>query len=204
MRKILLTIAVLGFGASLASAQTSPGRAPGHRPSGSALCQPQDRSGQPARRPLQGSSHRLGVPARRPAGRDRGRIRDLAAHSRRGGHRWLGAALAFVRPADRARDAVGETRCSRRSSCSTGRRTRAASSPIFSPASSPTSSPATTAGAASPSRWSAPATWTAMSARKNCGACIPMKRSNDLEHFKRSGHRFASGKCDDTEASAFR
>ncbi len=71
----------------------------GHEIAAAALCQPQDRSGQSARGALEGSPHALGVPARRPADRDRRRVRDVAAHPRFGGHRGLGAALAALRPA---------------------------------------------------------------------------------------------------------
>ena len=96
----------------LAARRTAARRRPAarHGPAGAALRQPQDRPGEPARGPVQGPPHRLGVPARRAAGRDRRRVRDLAPHPRRGGHRGLGAALAAVGPPHRPRHALGQGR----------------------------------------------------------------------------------------------
>ena len=75
----------------------------GERATGSALRQPQDRSGQCARWPGQGPRRRLDLHEGRLAGRDHRRVRELAAHPRLRRHRRLGLSLAAVGQAHRDR-----------------------------------------------------------------------------------------------------
>ena len=63
----------------------------------SALCEPQVRSRESARRPLQGPSNNLGLSTGRASGRDHRRIRNLAARSAIRKERKAGCSIRFFR-----------------------------------------------------------------------------------------------------------
>ena len=99
-----LAAASLALAAALAGDRAPRRRPVGtvDRPAAAALCQPEDRPRQSARRALEGPRDEMGVPARRAAGRDHRGIRDLAQGARFRGRGGLGAALAALGPPHRA------------------------------------------------------------------------------------------------------
>ena len=146
-----------------------PRRRRRQRTAGAALRQPEIRPRQPAPGSRHRVSHRLGLPACRPAGRGHQGIRGLAAGARRGGHRGLGARRHAERPAHGGGAAVGDARpgrpAGRGRAARRRQRERHAPWPRWKPACSPASSAATGAGAACRSAASA-----ATSSRPSSGA----------------------------------